>query len=185
MFAGPPAEERHVGGGSELAKRDVAGFEPYAAKVAAFYGDDRDGLADVLDTVAGIQNAYFGTYAGARAASLSDVVQGLSPRVDTAIELAAGRVLATAADLSVPLEEAVASERPQVARTQARLGRQGSFQIGLLVALASALLCAYAAWSRAMPCSRCRTTFSSITTASSTTNPTDSVSAINDRLSRL
>jgi MFS family permease len=35
-----------------------------------------------------------------------------------------------------------------VARSQARWGRQVSFQIGLLVALASALLCAYAAWSR-------------------------------------
>src|SRR5450830_1881006 len=32
-----------------------------------------------------------------------------------------------------------------VARTQHRLGRKASFQIGLLVALASALLCAYAA----------------------------------------
>ena len=35
-----------------------------------------------------------------------------------------------------------------VARTQQRLGRQRSFQIGLAVALASALLCAYAAVSR-------------------------------------
>ncbi len=35
-----------------------------------------------------------------------------------------------------------------VARSQARYGRQASFQIGLLVALLSALLCAYAAWSR-------------------------------------
>jgi MFS family permease len=35
-----------------------------------------------------------------------------------------------------------------VARSQARLGRQVSFQIGLLVALGSALLCSYAAWSR-------------------------------------
>ncbi len=35
-----------------------------------------------------------------------------------------------------------------VARTQARWGRQTSFQIGLGVALLSALLCAYAAWSR-------------------------------------
>ncbi|HBH38876.1 MAG TPA: MFS transporter [Curvibacter sp.] len=35
-----------------------------------------------------------------------------------------------------------------VARSQARWGRQASFQIGLLVALGSALLCAYAAWSR-------------------------------------
>jgi MFS family permease len=35
-----------------------------------------------------------------------------------------------------------------VARTQQRFGRRGSFQIGLAVALASALLCAYAAISR-------------------------------------
>lgn len=35
-----------------------------------------------------------------------------------------------------------------VARTQARYGRRRSFQIGLVVALVSALLCAYAAWSR-------------------------------------
>ncbi len=35
-----------------------------------------------------------------------------------------------------------------VARSQSRWGRQASFQIGLLVALGSALLCAYAAWSR-------------------------------------
>ncbi len=37
---------------------------------------------------------------------------------------------------------------PLVARTQARFGRRGSFQIGLVVALLSALLCAYAAFSR-------------------------------------
>ena len=35
-----------------------------------------------------------------------------------------------------------------VARTQAHYGRRRSFQIGLVVALVSALLCAYAAWSR-------------------------------------
>ncbi len=35
-----------------------------------------------------------------------------------------------------------------VARTQTRYGRQASFQIGLGVAFLSALLCAYAAWSR-------------------------------------
>ncbi len=33
-----------------------------------------------------------------------------------------------------------------VARTQARYGRQASFQIGLVIALLSALLCAWAAW---------------------------------------
>ncbi|MCI4441240.1 MFS transporter [Tibeticola sp.] len=35
-----------------------------------------------------------------------------------------------------------------VARAQMRWGRQRSFQLGLVVALVSALLCAYAAWSR-------------------------------------
>ena len=35
-----------------------------------------------------------------------------------------------------------------VAKTQSRYGRRASFQIGLLVALLSALLCAYAVWSR-------------------------------------
>ena len=37
---------------------------------------------------------------------------------------------------------------PLVARTQSRYGRQVSFQIGLLVALASALLAAFAVWTR-------------------------------------
>jgi predicted MFS family arabinose efflux permease len=35
-----------------------------------------------------------------------------------------------------------------VARTQSRLGRKASFQIGLVVAFLSALLCFYAAWSK-------------------------------------
>jgi MFS family permease len=35
-----------------------------------------------------------------------------------------------------------------VAKTQHRFGRKASFQLGLLVALGSALLCAYAVWSR-------------------------------------
>ena len=42
-----------------------------------------------------------------------------------------------------------------------------------------------AACSGDLPISMCRTMFSSITIASSTTKPTDSVSAISDRLSRL
>ncbi len=42
-----------------------------------------------------------------------------------------------------------------------------------------------AAWSLGFPISRWRTMFSSITIASSTTNPTASVSAMSERLSRL
>jgi len=40
---------------------------------------------------------------------------------------------------------------PIVARTQARWGRKGSFQIGLLVAFGSALLAALAAWAHLFP----------------------------------
>ena len=42
-----------------------------------------------------------------------------------------------------------------------------------------------AACIRVLPISMCRTMFSSMTMASSTTNPTESVSAISDRLSML
>jgi DnaJ like chaperone protein len=57
MFVVPPEEKRHVARLFDLAKRDVAGFESYAAKVAAFYGDDREGLADVLDGLFAIAGA--------------------------------------------------------------------------------------------------------------------------------
>ena len=40
---------------------------------------------------------------------------------------------------------------PLVARTQTAFGRRGSFLIGLAVALASALLCAWAAWRLPVP----------------------------------
>ena len=42
-----------------------------------------------------------------------------------------------------------------------------------------------AAWRGSFPISMCRTMFSSMTMASSTTNPTESVRAISERLSRL
>jgi len=49
LFIVPPGEERHVSRLFDLAKQDIAGFETYARRIAAFYGDDRDGLADVMD----------------------------------------------------------------------------------------------------------------------------------------
>lgn len=48
-FTVPAGEERHVARVFDLAKGDVAGFEVYARRVAAFYGEDRKGLEDVLD----------------------------------------------------------------------------------------------------------------------------------------
>lgn len=49
LFIMPPGEEHHVARLYNLAKGDVAGFESYASRVAAFYGGDREGLEDVLD----------------------------------------------------------------------------------------------------------------------------------------
>lgn len=80
----------------------------------------RSGLADVLDDVTGIQNAYFGSDDGIRGASLHDIVDSLSPRTDTAIRLSLRRVFDAAADLPVPLEEAIVDERARVGRAQQR-----------------------------------------------------------------
>jgi DnaJ like chaperone protein len=49
LFVMQPGEERHVARLFDLAKQDIAGFEYYARRVAAFYGADRAGLEDVLD----------------------------------------------------------------------------------------------------------------------------------------
>ena len=57
MFAVPPAEERNVARLFDLAQRDVAGFESYAAKVASLYGGDGECLEDVLDGLFAIAGA--------------------------------------------------------------------------------------------------------------------------------
>jgi len=84
-------------------------------------GRSHSGLSDIIDNVAGIQNVYFGSYATNTGASLSRIVDGLNPPTNTAIEFAFERVFDAAADLSVPLEEAVTSERAAVSRTQQRV----------------------------------------------------------------
>ena len=55
LFAVPPSEERHVRRLFDLAKRDIAGYEAYAARIADYYGEDRQGLEDVVeDGVSGL-----------------------------------------------------------------------------------------------------------------------------------
>lgn len=49
IFRVPPGEEQHVAFLFDLAKGDVAGYESYAARVAALYADDPTPLTDVLD----------------------------------------------------------------------------------------------------------------------------------------
>jgi predicted lipoprotein len=83
-------------------------------------GRSRSGTSDIIDDVTGIQNVYFGSYGSNVGASLSRIVDGLSVPTNTAIEFSFQRLFAAAADMSVPLEDAVTSERPIVARTQQR-----------------------------------------------------------------
>ena len=57
MFAVPPSEERNVARLFDLAQRDVAGFESYATKIAALYGNNHACLEDVLDGLFAIAGA--------------------------------------------------------------------------------------------------------------------------------
>ncbi len=49
IFSVPNGEEGHVARLFDLAKRDVAGYDSYAARVAALYANDKAALEDVLD----------------------------------------------------------------------------------------------------------------------------------------
>lgn len=49
IFTVPPGEEGHVARLFDLAKRDVAGYDSYAARVASLYAGDKTALEDVLD----------------------------------------------------------------------------------------------------------------------------------------
>ncbi len=49
IFAMPASEERHVTRLFDLARKDVAGFESYAARIARLYAENPDALVDVLD----------------------------------------------------------------------------------------------------------------------------------------
>lgn len=57
MFVVPKGEERNVIRFFDLARRDVAGFETYARRIASLYDDDRRGLEDVIDGLFAIARA--------------------------------------------------------------------------------------------------------------------------------
>ena len=57
LFVVPESEERNVRRLFELAQRDVAGFEVYAERIADYYGEDRQGLEDVVDGLFAIAKA--------------------------------------------------------------------------------------------------------------------------------
>ncbi|MCR4283390.1 MAG: DnaJ family molecular chaperone [Bauldia sp.] len=57
IFSVPESEAANVARLFDLAKRDVAGYDAYAARIAALYADNRDGLADVIDGLFAIAKA--------------------------------------------------------------------------------------------------------------------------------
>jgi DnaJ like chaperone protein len=57
IFVVEAREERSVKRLFDLATRDVAGFESYAAKIASIYGNDVAGLTDVVDGLFAIARA--------------------------------------------------------------------------------------------------------------------------------
>jgi DnaJ like chaperone protein len=57
LFSVPQSEERAVTRLFDLAKRDVAGFQSYATRVADLYKDDPRGLEDVIDGLFSIAKA--------------------------------------------------------------------------------------------------------------------------------
>jgi DnaJ like chaperone protein len=57
LFSVPPGEEENVRRLFDLAKADVAGYDAYARRIAGYYGEDRQGLEDVMDGLFAIARA--------------------------------------------------------------------------------------------------------------------------------
>lgn len=94
------------------------GGAPNPAALAAHRS--QNGLADLLDDLAGLQSLYFGAYAGRRGASLNDIVGDLSGDVRGALSLAIVRSVETASRIPQPLERAVTADQALVERAQIR-----------------------------------------------------------------
>jgi predicted lipoprotein len=100
----------------------------------------RNGLADLLDNLVGIQNVYFCAYDGRQGAGFDDVVINVSPSADGAIVVTLQAAIDSAARIPVPLEEAVASERVLVERAQVRAKQlMARLEIDLITVLGSTL----------------------------------------------
>jgi predicted lipoprotein len=100
----------------------------------------QNGLADLLDNLAGIQNVYFDDYSGRRGESLSAIVENLSPPAAGTLALAIRRAFETATRISHPLEEAVSTETELVERAQVRAKElMGRLEIDLVSVLGTTL----------------------------------------------
>ncbi len=57
IFSVPPREQKNVTRLFDLARKDVAGYDAYAARIANLYADNREVLIDVLDGLFAIAKA--------------------------------------------------------------------------------------------------------------------------------
>ena len=100
----------------------------------------RNGRADLLDNLTGIEDVYFVTYAGRSGESLSAIVASLSPAVDGALSLSMRRSMETATRIPAPLEQALTTDAELVERAQARAKElMQRLQIDLISVLGSTL----------------------------------------------
>jgi predicted lipoprotein len=99
-----------------------------------------NGLADLLDNLAGIQNVYFASYGGRRGRGFSAIVESLNPDTNGALALAIERSFETATRISVPLEDAVSLEPDLVTRAQVRTKElMQRFEVDLVSVLGTTL----------------------------------------------
>lgn len=99
-----------------------------------------NGLADLLDNLAGIQAVYFDAYGGVQGISLSDIVERTSPSTNGVLAVSIRGALGTATQIPQPLEQAVSTDRPLVERTQVRAkDLMARLEIDLISALGATL----------------------------------------------
>jgi predicted lipoprotein len=99
-----------------------------------------NGLADLLDNLAGIQAVYFDALGGARGGSLSAIVERVSPTTNGVLAVAIQRALETATRIPQPLEQAASTDRQLVERAQVRAKElMARLEIDLISALGATL----------------------------------------------
>ena len=100
----------------------------------------QNGLADLLDNLAGIQSVYFDAYAGRQGTSLNSIVTAVSPNTAGALAVAIRRAMETATRIPQPLEQSLSSDRALVENAQERAkDLMAKLEIDLISALGATL----------------------------------------------
>lgn len=99
-----------------------------------------NGLADLLDNLAGVQAIYFNAYDGAQGESLSSIVEAVNPDTSGVLAVSIRRALETATRIPQPLERSVSTDRDLVETAQNRAKElMARFEIDLISALGATL----------------------------------------------